>query len=82
MRESHLRLGLLPLCSRVCVRQNSFECLQKSLDIFRYYWTPMKNPSTLRIQDKDVTYEIENKVGRYTMAISFQSLFFFYQSGH
>lgn len=55
MRESHLRQGCFPLCSRVCVRQNPLERLQKSSDIFLYYQTPMKNPSTLRIQDKDVT---------------------------
>ena len=55
MRESHLRQGCFPVCSRVCVRQNPLERLQKSSDIFLYYQTPMKNPSTLRIQDKDVT---------------------------
>ena len=55
MRESHLRQGRFPVCSRVCVRRNPLERLQKSSDIFLYYQTPMKNPGTLRIQDKDVT---------------------------
>ena len=55
MRESHLRQGRFPACSHVCVRRNPLERLQKSSDIFLYYQTPMKNPSTLRIQDKDVT---------------------------
>ena len=48
MRESHLRQGRFPACSHVCVRRNPS-------DIFLYYQTPMKNPGTLRIQDKDVT---------------------------
>ena len=55
MRERHLRRGRFPVCSRVCVRRNPWERLQKSSDIFLFYQTPMKNPGTLRIQDKDVT---------------------------
>ena len=55
MRDSHLTRGRFSLCSHVCGRRNPLERLQKSLDIFLFYRTPMKNPGTLRIQDKDVT---------------------------